>query len=124
MERLLDGDLANNNGGWQWVAGTGADPQPFFRVFNPTLQGQRFDPEGAYVRRWCPELAGIPAAAIHEPHLLPPSEQRRWGCVIGRDYPAPIVDHQKARQAAIGRFALLSAKAAASGAAPRSHARS
>ena len=124
MERLLDGDLANNNGGWQWVAGTGADPQPFFRVFNPTLQGQRFDPEGAYVRRWCPELAGIPAAGIHEPRLLPSSEQRRWGCVIGRDYPAPIVDHQQARQAAIGRFALLRAKAGASGAAPRSHARS
>ncbi len=120
IDRLLDGDLANNNGGWQWVAGTGADAQPFFRVFNPILQGRRFDPDGAHVRRWCPELASVPPRQIHEPWKMSAIAQRRSGCVIGRNYPAPIVDHQEARQGALARVALLLATAGASAAAPRS----
>ena len=122
MERLLDGDLANNNGGWQWVAGTGTDAQPFFRVFNPVLQGRRFDPEGVYVRRWCPELEGVPASTIHAPWSLNESEQRRSGCLLGRDYPRPIVDHQQARQLALARFNAVRSRAAASVAGPRSRA--
>jgi deoxyribodipyrimidine photo-lyase len=93
MELLTDGDLAQNNGGWQWSAGTGTDAQPWFRIFNPTLQGRKFDPDGAYVRRWVPELAAVPAAAIHAPWKMSPLEQEHLGCRIGRDYPAPIVDH-------------------------------
>jgi deoxyribodipyrimidine photo-lyase len=122
MESLLDGDLANNNGGWQWVAGTGTDAQPFFRVFNPVLQGRRFDPQGCYVRRWCPELERVPASAIHEPWLLAESDQHRCGCVIGRDYPKPIVDHQQARRLALARFATLRPTAGALAGGPRSHA--
>ena len=122
MERLLDGDLASNNGGWQWVAGTGTDAQPFFRIFNPVLQGQRFDPEGAYVRRWCPELERVPAATVHTPWLIAESDQRRLGCVIGRDYPRPTVDHQQARRVALARFNAVRSRAGASGAGPRSRA--
>lgn len=122
MDRLLDGDLASNNGGWQWVAGTGADAQPFFRVFNPVLQGRRFDPEGSYVRRWCPELERVPASIVHTPWLLSESDQRNFGCVIGRDYPQPIVDHQQARRAALARFSEIRSTTGASGAGPRSPA--
>jgi deoxyribodipyrimidine photo-lyase len=107
MQRLIDGDLASNNGGWQWVAGSGADPQPFFRILNPILQGRRFDPDGSYVRRWCPELAAIPERQAHTPWLMSDPEQRQAGCVIGRDYPAPLVDHQQARTAALARVKRL-----------------
>ena len=116
MEGLLDGDLASNNGGWQWVAGTGTDAQPFFRVFNPVLQGQRFDAEGSYVRRWCPELESVPVSTVHSPWMLAESDQRRLGCVIGRDYPEPIVDHQKARRLALARFNAVRSTAGVSGA--------
>ena len=79
MQQLVDGDQAANNGGWQWAAGTGTDPQPFFRIFNPVLQGKKFDPDGAYVRRWVPELARVPNKFIHEPwRLSAPSARRRW----------------------------------------------
>ena len=122
MDRLLDGDLASNNGGWQWVAGTGTDAQPFFRIFNPVLQGRRFDPEGSYVRRWCPELESVPASTVHSPWLLNESDQRRFGCVIGRDYPKPIVDHQQARRLALARFATVRSTAGASAAGPHSPA--
>jgi deoxyribodipyrimidine photo-lyase len=105
MEHLFDGDMASNNGGWQWAASTGADAQPYFRVFNPVLQGKKFDPEGTYVRRWVPELEGVPTAAIHEPWTLPPLDQELAGCIIGRDYPAPIVDHRLARERALAAFA-------------------
>ncbi len=98
MQLLLDGDPAANNGGWQWAAGTGTDAQPYFRIFNPVSQGEKFDPEGAYVRRYVPELAGVPARFIHTPHLLPSAEQLRAGVELGRDYPRPIVEH-KARRA-------------------------
>lgn len=101
MRHLTDGDLASNNGGWQWTASTGTDPQPYFRVFNPILQGRRFDPDGGYVRRWVPELRDVPAALIHEPWTMSPSEQAAAGCRIGAEYPAPIVDHAEARARAI-----------------------
>ncbi len=102
---LVDGDMASNNGGWQWAASVGTDPQPYFRIFNPILQGRRFDPEGNYVRRWVPELAGIPTARIHEPWSMTDEEQAAAGCRIGTDYPAPIVDHAAARERALGVYA-------------------
>jgi deoxyribodipyrimidine photo-lyase len=104
MQHLLDGDPASNNGGWQWAAGTGTDAQPYFRIFNPTSQGQTFDPDGAYVRRYVPELRRVPPRLIHEPWRLSPAEQRAIGCVIGRDYPAPIVEHARQRLVALERY--------------------
>ena len=104
MRTLVDGCPANNNGGWQWVAGTGADAAPYFRVLNPTLQGEKVDPRGDYVRRWVPELAGVAAKRIHAPWTMNTGEQEAAGCVIGRDYPAPIVDHALARRAALDLY--------------------
>jgi deoxyribodipyrimidine photo-lyase len=105
MQRLLDGDPANNNGGWQWVAGTGADAAPYFRVMNPVLQSKKFDADGAYIRRHVPELARVPAPLIHEPWRMTAAEQEAAACVIGRDYPAPIVDHADRRAEALERYA-------------------
>lgn len=105
MQHLLDGDPAANNGGWQWTAGTGTDAAPYFRVFNPTAQGQKFDPEGEYVRRGVAELARVATKFIHEPWKMPPSEQRRSECVVGSDYPVPIVDHAFARERALAAYA-------------------
>lgn len=96
LDHLLDADIASNQHGWQWVAGTGTDPAPYFRVFNPTLQGKRFDPAGDYVRRWIPELGGIAGAAVHEPWKLPGGE--RGG------YPEPIVDLAYERAESIARW--------------------
>ena len=104
MRRLVDGDPAANNGGWQWSAGTGTDAAPYFRVFNPVTQGRKFDPEGDYVRRWLPALAGMPSEAVHEPWRLSVAEQHAAGCVLGRDYPYPIVDHALARQRALDAY--------------------
>jgi deoxyribodipyrimidine photo-lyase len=104
MGHLLDGDPAANNGGWQWTAGTGTDAAPYFRVFNPVLQGRKFDPHGAYVRRWLPELQGVPSRFIHEPWRMPLEVQQACGCVIGRDYPYPIVDHALMRQRAVDLY--------------------
>lgn len=104
MHHLIDGDPASNNGGWQWSAGTGTDAAPYFRIFNPITQGQKFDPDGEYVRRWVPELAQVPSDAIHEPWRMTPLEQRAAGCVIGQDYPAPIVDHKEARQRTLAAY--------------------
>jgi deoxyribodipyrimidine photo-lyase len=101
MQHLIDGDPAANNGGWQWTAGVGTDAAPYFRVFNPTRQGLKFDPSGAYVRRWIPALAGVPAAYLHEPWKMPAEMQGQVGCTIGRDYPQPVVDHAQARQAVL-----------------------
>jgi deoxyribodipyrimidine photo-lyase len=106
MRRLTDGDPASNDGGWQWSAGTGTDPQPFVRVFNPVLQGQRFDPDGEYVRRWVPELRGIAGAAVHEPWTLPPGER------AALEYPERIVDHAAARERALAAFASIGRRAA------------
>ncbi|MDR7484116.1 MAG: deoxyribodipyrimidine photo-lyase [Armatimonadota bacterium] len=104
MRLLLDGDPAANTGGWQWTAGVGTDAAPYFRAFNPTLQGRRADPHGAYVRRWVPELARVPDRYIHEPWTMPSETQRAAGCRIGRDYPAPLVDHAAARVRAQARY--------------------
>ncbi len=104
MQQLLDGDPAANNGGWQWTAGTGTDAAPYFRVFNPVLQGIKFDPQGAYVRRWTPELAAVPDEFIHTPWKMPVELQRSAGCIIGKDYPAPIVDHAAARQRVLAAY--------------------
>jgi deoxyribodipyrimidine photo-lyase len=104
MQHLLDGDPAANNGGWQWTAGTGTDAAPYFRVFNPILQGKKFDPQGAYIRRWVPELSGVPDAFIHMPLEMPADMQVRLGCVIGKDYPSPIVDHALARRRALSAY--------------------
>jgi deoxyribodipyrimidine photo-lyase len=104
MQHLIDGDPAANNGGWQWTSGTGTDAAPYIRVFNPVLQGQKFDPHGNYVRRWLPELARVPQKFIHNPWNMPDRLQEQAGCVIGRDYPAPIIEHNFARQRAIDVF--------------------
>ncbi|HET7399846.1 MAG TPA: deoxyribodipyrimidine photo-lyase [Intrasporangium sp.] len=96
LDHLLDGDLASNNHGWQWVAGTGTDAAPFFRVFNPVSQGRRFDPEGDYVRRWVPELAHVPGPAVHEPWRHPHGH--------ARGYPERIVDHAAERLEALRRY--------------------
>jgi deoxyribodipyrimidine photo-lyase len=113
MRSLIDGDPASNNGGWQWAAGTGTDAQPWFRVFNPILQGRRFDPDGAYVRAWVPELAGFSTADIHAPWEASPLVQRAAGCLVGEDYPAPIVDHAVQREETLRRFKALKAPAKA-----------
>ncbi len=104
MRQLVDGDLAANNGGWQWAAGTGTDAQPYFRIFNPTSQGNKFDPQGAYVRQYIPELAAVPERFIHEPWKMPADLQRQCGVVVGRDYPAPVVDHAVQRQRALDLY--------------------
>ncbi|HTJ81929.1 MAG TPA: deoxyribodipyrimidine photo-lyase [Polyangiaceae bacterium] len=97
MQWLTDGDWAQNDAGWQWSAGSGCDAQPYFRVFNPVSQGERFDPSGDYVRAWVPELARLPAEHIHAPWLAPPLVLREAGVRLGETYPAPIVDHAFAR---------------------------
>jgi deoxyribodipyrimidine photo-lyase len=106
-EALLDYDLASNNGGWQWAASTGCDAQPFFRIFNPVAQSERFDPAGKFIRRYVPELAALANTEIHAPWRVPPEAQRARGILIGRDYPAPIVDHASARGAALALFKAL-----------------
>jgi deoxyribodipyrimidine photo-lyase len=98
MQSLLDGDPASNNGGWQWTAGTGTDAAPYFRVFNPILQGLKFDPQGDYVRRWVPELDLVANKYIHKPWEMPTEVQKQADCQIDSDYPAPIVDHKLARE--------------------------
>lgn len=105
MRLLLDGDEASNNGNWQWVASVGVDPAPAFqRMFNPTLQMKRFDPDGEYVRAYVPELRAVPDAFLPEPWMMPEEVQEAAGCRIGDDYPEPIVDHAEARRAALDRY--------------------
>ena len=104
MQHLIDGDPAANNGGWQWSAGTGTDAAPYFRIFNPVLQGAKYDPDGVYVRRWVPELSGVATRLIHKPWIMTPEAQRQAGCVIGSDYPAPIVDHTIARNRTLAAY--------------------
>ena len=104
MQQLVDGDLASNNGGWQWAASTGTDAQPYFRIFNPTLQGKRFDPNGAYVRRWVPELSKLPAQWIHRPWEAPARVLRDAGVGLGVTFPSPIVDHLQQRDRAAAMY--------------------
>ena len=106
MRLLIDGDEANNNGNWQWIASVGTDPQPVFRrIYNPALHMERFDPEGKYVRRYVPELRDVPDDYLREPWTMPADVQREVGCVLGVDYPEPIVDHRESRQEALRRYA-------------------
>ena len=104
MQHLIDGDPAANNGGWQWSAGTGTDAAPYFRIFNPVLQGQKHDPEAAYIRRWVPELAHVDDRYVHKPWTMPDAAQEGSGCRIGADYPAPIIDHSEARQRTLAAY--------------------
>lgn len=101
---LTDADLANNTLGWQWVAGCGADAAPYFRIFHPVTQSEKFDPDGAYIRRWVPELAKLPKPSIHKPWEAPPLELAAAGITLGRDYPHPIIDHRFARERALAAY--------------------
>ena len=102
--KLMDYDLSANNGGWQWAASTGCDAQPYFRIFNPTLQSKKFDKLGTFIRSYLPELRGLPDACVHEPWLMNAREQKQFSCEIGKDYPAPLVDHSERRNSTIAMF--------------------
>jgi deoxyribodipyrimidine photo-lyase len=106
-DTLVDADLASNTLGWQWTAGCGADAAPYFRVFNPVSQGEKFDPNGNYISRWCPELARLPAEWIHQPDKAPAAVLHTAGVELGRNYPATIVSHAIAREVALEAFAAL-----------------
>ncbi len=106
-DTLVDADLANNVANWQWVAGSGADAAPFFRIFNPVLQGEKFDPDGHYVRRWVPELSKLSNRTIHKPWTASAAELQAAGVRLGETYPEPIVDHARARERALAAYASL-----------------
>jgi deoxyribodipyrimidine photo-lyase len=110
MQQLACGDAAVNNGNWQWVAGSSNDPQPYFRIFNPVTQGQTYDPDGSYVRRYVPELARVPDQYIHAPWTMPATVAAEAGVTLGRDYPTPIVEHKAARDRALAVFREVRAK--------------
>lgn len=103
-DTLVDADLASNTQGWQWAAGSGADAAPYFRIFNPVRQGERFDADGAYVRRWCPELQALPNKLVHQPWAAKPAELDALGVRLGDDYPAPVVDLKTSREEALSAF--------------------
>ncbi|MBC8159879.1 MAG: deoxyribodipyrimidine photo-lyase [Roseiflexaceae bacterium] len=113
LQQLVDGDHAANNGGWQWVAGTGTDAQPYFRIFNPTSQGQKFDPDGAYVRQYLPELQDVPKKFIHTPWQMTTDDQQKASVKLDSSYPAPIVDHKVQRERALAMYAKARREAAA-----------
>jgi deoxyribodipyrimidine photo-lyase len=104
MKQLVDLDIASNNGGWQWAAGTGTDASPFFRIFNPVTQGRKFDPKGEFIKSCIPELVGLPQKFIHEPWKMNREQQEKTGCIIGKNYPFPIVDHLKERKIALDLY--------------------
>ena len=106
-EKLNDFDLSANNGGWQWVASSGCDAQPWFRIFNPIRQSERFDPQGKFIRRYLPQLANLPAKAIHAPWLAGVPELASANVRLGENYPRPIVDHDAARQQTLARYAVV-----------------
>ena len=112
-DTLVDADLANNSASWQWVAGSGADAAPYFRIFNPMMQGEKFDPKGDYVRRWVPELAKLPDSDLHTPWEATPETLKKAGVDLGKTYPRPIVDHAEARSAALAGYATVKAAAEA-----------
>jgi deoxyribodipyrimidine photo-lyase len=109
-DTLVDADLANNTMGWQWSAGCGADAAPYFRIFNPILQGEKFDPQGTYVRKWVPELAKLPDEFIHQPWEAPSLILHASKITLDENYPAPIVEHTKARQRALGALSKVRGK--------------
>lgn len=100
-DKLLDFDLASNNGGWQWCASTGCDAQPYFRIFNPITQSEKFDPDGKFISKWIPELSELPRKYIHFPIKTPKDIQQGLNCIIGKNYPSPIVDHSTQRELAL-----------------------
>lgn len=106
-DTLVDADLASNTLGWQWAGGCGADAAPYFRIFNPITQSQKFDPAGHYIRRYVPELAQLPKDLLHEPWRMSASQQARYGCRLGEDYPLPIVEHRFARERALSALERL-----------------
>jgi deoxyribodipyrimidine photo-lyase len=103
-DTLVDADLPNNSLGWQWTAGCGADAAPYFRIFNPATQGERFDPQGEYVRRWIPELARLPSKWIHQPWQAPAEQLRAAGVRLGENYPEPLVDLKASRRRALAAW--------------------
>ncbi len=114
-EHLIDYDLAANNGGWQWAASSGCDAQPYFRIFNPVTQSERFDPQGKFIRRYLPQLARLPDKALHAPWLASPAQLAAAGIQLGIDYPRPVVSHEAARKATLERYAVI--KSAGTGSA-------
>jgi deoxyribodipyrimidine photo-lyase len=110
--RLNDFDLSANNGGWQWAASSGCDAQPYFRIFNPVTQSERFDPDGRFIRRYLPELANVPDRFIHGPWRMDAGQQSVCGVTIGEHTPAPIVDHEAARRQTLARYAAIKRGAA------------
>ncbi|MGY8683795.1 deoxyribodipyrimidine photo-lyase [Bradyrhizobium sp. UFLA05-153] len=106
-DTLVDADPGSNPANWQWVAGCGADAAPYFRVFNPVLQGEKFDPDGTYVRRWVPELRHLPAKLVHQPWQATPIELASAGVELGHNYPRPLVDHAKGRERALAAYAKI-----------------
>jgi deoxyribodipyrimidine photo-lyase len=109
-DTLVDADLGNNVQNWQWIAGSGADASPWFRIFNPVAQSQKFDARGGYVRRWVPELARLPDKWLHAPWTAPEDVLRRAGVRLGHDYPKPIVDHDAARARALNALKAVSGR--------------
>jgi deoxyribodipyrimidine photo-lyase len=103
-DTLVDADPANNAASWQWVAGSGADAAPYFRIFNPVLQGEKFDPDGNYVRQFVPELTALPNKYLHRPWAAPETTLAEAKVELGETYPRPIVDHQRARKRALEAF--------------------
>jgi deoxyribodipyrimidine photo-lyase len=110
--KLNDFDLAANNGGWQWSASTGCDAQPWFRIFNPVVQSRRFDPDGTFIRMYVQELAGVDTRFIHEPWNMTADDQHASGVSLGKDYPAPIVDHATARKLTLQMYAAANPRSA------------
>jgi deoxyribodipyrimidine photo-lyase len=108
--QLLDFDLAANNGGWQWAASSGCDAQPYFRIFNPVTQSEKFDPQGRFIRRYLPVLARLPDSAVHAPWSAPATVLEAAGVTLGRDYPRPIVQHDEARARTLERYAVVKSR--------------
>jgi deoxyribodipyrimidine photo-lyase len=106
-EKLLDFDLSSNNGGWQWVASSGCDAQPYFRIFNPISQSQKFDPEGQFIRSYLPQLGALSNKAIHAPWLVSAIELELAGVHLGQNYPHPVVQHEQARVQTLARYAVV-----------------
>ena len=109
--QLNDYDLSANNGGWQWVASSGCDAQPYFRIFNPLSQSKKFDPDGKFIRRYLPQLAKLPDRYIHAPWMAPVGALKEAGVALGADYPLPLVQHELARKKTLERYAIVKKKA-------------
>ena len=111
-DQLLDFDLSANNGGWQWASSSGCDAQPYFRIFNPITQSEKFDPDGRFIRRYLPQLASLPTKALHAPWLASAETLQAAGVKLGVTYPHPIVDHAKARLTTLERYAVVRSRSA------------